>query len=62
MREEIIKILDGWFKDAYFCTKVWEAWGYNTMTQNDFVPVDDEIEEAADEIIKIIANNLEQHS
>lgn len=23
--------------DAYLCTRVWQAWMYNTMTQDDFV-------------------------
>lgn len=30
--------------DAYFCTRVWEAWGVGTMSANDFEPIVDDDE------------------
>ncbi len=29
-------------QDTLFCTRVWSAWGYGTMTENDFVDATDE--------------------
>lgn len=28
--------------DLYFCTRVWEAWHHNTMTENDFVKANED--------------------
>lgn len=36
--------------DAYDCTRVWNAWSYGTMGEDDFVPVLDRLEELIDEI------------
>ena len=36
VRENLSAVLG----EAYFCTKVWEAWGYGTMSQQDFEPID----------------------
>ena len=35
------------------CTRVWEAWGYDTMTQDDFALVAED-----DEVINELAENL----
>jgi hypothetical protein len=29
--------LDGILSDVYACTRVWEAWAYGTMTEDDFI-------------------------
>jgi len=29
-------------RDNYACTRVWEAWSYGTMTEDDFVPMDED--------------------
>ncbi|MBF4574692.1 hypothetical protein [Frondihabitans sp. VKM Ac-2883] len=29
-------------EDLYACTRVWEAWQYNTMTQDDFTPANED--------------------
>ena len=54
---DIIEILITNLSDAYFCTRVWEAWQVNTMTQGDFQPVDEDdatLEDIAEEILKAI--------
>lgn len=38
LREAISEALG----EALDCTRVWEAWGYGTMSQNDFQPVNDD--------------------
>jgi hypothetical protein len=52
---QLFKILSSWLNGEYYCTRVWEAWSYGTMTEEDFVPIDvDEIvqsiKEASDKI------------
>jgi len=42
--------------DAYDCTRVWSAWGYGTMGEDDFVPVLDRLEELIDAIVFHIAD------
>lgn len=37
--------------DAYDCFRVWEAWSVQTMSEDDFVPVLDRVEEIADRIL-----------
>lgn len=32
----------------FVCTRVWSAWGYGTMTEDDFVPLCDELDTIAD--------------
>jgi hypothetical protein len=46
--ETIEKVLPGWLNGEFYCTRVWEAWNYGTMTQEDFKPID------VDEIIQSI--------
>ena len=29
-------------QDNYACTRVWEAWSYGTMTEDDFTPMEDD--------------------
>ena len=35
LRDALAAALDD---TAYLCGRVWEAWGYNTMTEDDFTP------------------------
>lgn len=45
---------------AYDCTRVWEAWSYGTMSQDDFVPIVDDAEriaEIADAAIAAMTSN-----
>jgi hypothetical protein len=45
--------------DAYDCTRVWSAWSYGTMGEDDFVPVAhqaDRIAEIADAAIAALAS------
>ena len=39
--------------DLYHCTRVWGAWGYGTMTQDDFIEVSYD-----DELVSIIAEDM----
>lgn len=39
--------------DAYDCTRVWSAWNVNTMTEEDFEPVTDRIDEIAAGILAL---------
>jgi hypothetical protein len=39
LREQVCTAVEGALGDAYDCTRVWSAWGYGTMSQNDFVQV-----------------------
>jgi hypothetical protein len=51
---DIIEILITNLSDAYFCTRVWEAWQVNTMTEGDFQSVDEDdrtLEDIAEEIL-----------
>lgn len=41
--------------DTYDCTRVWSAWGYGTMGEDDFVPVLDRLNDLIDTIVNEIA-------
>lgn len=49
------KVLDG--QEALHCTRVWEAWFYGTMSENDFSRVTDD-HEAFDEIVDAVMEAL----
>ena len=40
-------------QDHYACTRVWEAWSYGTMTQDDFVSCFDDVDIVTDTIASI---------
>lgn len=42
---------------TYDCTRVWSAWSYGTMDQDDFVPVLDRLEELIETIVWHIRND-----
>lgn len=52
----IEKVLDG--QDALHCTRVWDAWGYGTMSEDDFSPVTNDAE-AVHEIASAVLEALE---
>jgi hypothetical protein len=39
VRDALAETLGG---DAYDCTRVWSAWGVGTMSQDDFVPINED--------------------
>ena len=51
----IEKVLDG--QGALHCTRVWEAWGYGTMSEDDFSPVTNDAE-AVNEIASAVLEAL----
>jgi hypothetical protein len=38
--------------DAYDCVRAWDAWSYGTMTQDDFIPVTDRVDDLVEAIQK----------
>lgn len=50
IQEALLATLD----DSLDCTRVWSAWGYGTMGQDDFVPVLERLDELVDEFDAII--------
>lgn len=59
MKEKIIEVLKNRLDDALFCTRVWEAWSYGTMTEDDFENISDEsIEDIANDIMDIIIKEV----
>jgi len=43
--------------DALYCTRVWEAWGYGTMTEDDFVclaDIDDYVDDMANTVLQAL--------
>ena len=40
--EKLRKMLNSQLSDAYYCNRVWEAWNFNTMSEDDFEQVDSE--------------------
>lgn len=38
LKENIKKTLENDFFNCYSCTRTWSAWGYDTMSPEDFVP------------------------
>ncbi|MCP4393173.1 MAG: hypothetical protein GY804_02745 [Alphaproteobacteria bacterium] len=41
LREKLKNILTSNLVDSYFCNRVWPAWSYGTMTEDDFEPVNE---------------------
>ncbi|MEZ0212495.1 MAG: hypothetical protein ACAH27_06025 [Xanthobacteraceae bacterium] len=54
-REKLVEFLSTDLAGAYDCTRVWEAWWVGTMRANDFEPVNDRIEQIADDILSLAA-------
>lgn len=56
LQEAVEEVLEKELYGAYDCTRVWEAWYVGTMSQEDFVPVSNRIDEIADAIIAALVN------
>lgn len=59
LKERLKNTLREQLNDALYCTRVWEAWGYGTMTEDDFecLARDEEyIEQLADAILTTLIN------
>lgn len=54
VRDSLISLLADCVGDSYDCTRVWEAWNVGTMSQDDFVPVSERVDEIADSILEAI--------
>ena len=57
IREKYIDKAADILDDTLICTRVWEAWSYNTMSQNDFINAyecDDRVEEIAKELYEFV--------
>jgi hypothetical protein len=54
-REALIEYLGQELSGAYDCKRVWSAWSYGTMGEDDFDPVADRIEDIADAIISLLS-------
>lgn len=39
-RDELVEAVAECCGDMYWCQRVWSAWSYGTMSQDDFVPAD----------------------
>lgn len=59
IREKLIDALCAELGDTYDCKRVWSAWSYGTMGEDDFVPVSERVDEIADGILAALG--LEQH-
>lgn len=59
LRDALIERLGAEVGDAYDCTRVWSAWGCGTMSQSDFVPVDDRLGDIVEGLLECIAGVLQ---
>lgn len=58
-KEELFELSKIIFGELLYCDRVWSAWGYGTMSADDFsLAADDDalIEEAAEHIFEFIQN------
>lgn len=51
LRDVLIGEFSKQFFDSYDCLRVWEAWQVGTMSQDDFVPISERIENIADDLL-----------
>lgn len=54
-RDRLIDYLGQEFGDTYDCKRVWSAWSYGTMGEDDFDPVSDRIDDVADAILALLS-------
>ena len=60
LREAVCAAVQEALGTALDCTRVWSAWSYGTMSQDDFVLVaedDSRVEEIADAAIRVLTAN-----
>jgi hypothetical protein len=55
-RDALIEIINEHASDALWCSRVWSAWSYGTMTPDDFIQLSETefAEELAGSIIKYL--------
>jgi len=60
-REDLKRIIVENLKGNYYCDRVWSAWSYGTMTEDDFSPSEesDSIDDFADDILTLFEPKLE---
>lgn len=51
LRETLVAALNAELGDSYDCGRVWEAWEVGTMSEDDFTPIADRVDEIADGLI-----------
>jgi hypothetical protein len=51
-RDIIRDALIGQIGDTFDCTRSWSAWSVGTMSENDFVPVVERMDDIVDAVIK----------
>ncbi len=56
LRDKISDILTSNLGDSYYCSRVWSAWSYGTMTEDDFEEVNESenIDDIVNEILPLI--------
>jgi len=54
-RDQLIDYLHQELGDTYDCKRVWSAWSYGTMGEDDFDPVSDRIDDIADAILALLS-------
>ena len=54
LQAKVVDLLTVELGDSYDCTRVWSAWGYGTMGEDDFEPVLDRIDAIASDIVRAI--------
>lgn len=59
LRDAIFEALGSELFGVYDCTRVWEAWSVGTMSQNDFLPVDNRLDEIVDTVMAVIPHHQE---
>ena len=62
LRQAVIEAVAGALGDAYDCTRVWSAWSYGTMGEDDFSLVaedDSRLAEIADAALSAVTANAE---
>lgn len=62
MRERLRDALEVELGDALDCSRVWSAWGYGTMREDDFVPVNDRLDEIVDGVLVAISPSFQEGS
>lgn len=54
LQAKVVDLLTVELGDSYDCTRVWSAWDYGTMGEDDFEPVLDRIDAIASDIVRAI--------
>lgn len=57
LREALLEAIGSELVGVYDCTRVWEAWSVGTMSQNDFVPIDERLDEIVDTVMAVIPHH-----